>query len=141
MARLCISNKQVNRLVRTILWQRLAERALRGTYFGDIPAEVNPPCPTLQIYSASVKPLLRRWQTCLLSLSKDTNRVPSYLKSRAVEKAVQLLFWQCQQQHEQPLGSHAVPAWPSAQIPIGDLWLQCLLSPGSLGHCPGQFLS
>ena len=42
MARLCISNKQVNRFVRTILWRRVAERALRETYFGDIPAEVNP---------------------------------------------------------------------------------------------------
>ena len=31
MARLCISNKQVNRFVRTILWRRVAERALRGT--------------------------------------------------------------------------------------------------------------
>ena len=41
MARLCISNKQVSRFVRTILWRRVAERAFRGTYFGDIPAEVN----------------------------------------------------------------------------------------------------
>ena len=40
MARLCISSKQVNRFVRAILWRRVAERALRGTYFGNIPAEV-----------------------------------------------------------------------------------------------------
>ena len=52
---------------------------------------------------------------------------------------MQLLFWQRQQQHEQQLGSHAVPAWPSAQIPIENLWLQCLLS--SSLKCPGQFLS
>ena len=41
MARLCISNKQVNRLVRTFLWQRVAESALHGTSFGDIPEEIN----------------------------------------------------------------------------------------------------
>ena len=39
MARLCISNKQVNRLVRTFLWRRVAERALSGTYF--VQEEVN----------------------------------------------------------------------------------------------------
>ena len=42
MARLCISNKQVNRLVRTFLWRRVAESALHGTYFGNIPEEINP---------------------------------------------------------------------------------------------------
>ena len=35
MARLCISNKQANRLVRTFLWQRVAESALRGTLLGN----------------------------------------------------------------------------------------------------------
>ena len=61
MARLCISNKQVNRLVRTFLWRRVAERALRGTYFGDISEEVE----ALWTYTALVKHLLRPWQTCL----------------------------------------------------------------------------
>ena len=37
MARLCISNKQVNRLVRTFLWRRVAESALRGTPFWEYP--------------------------------------------------------------------------------------------------------
>ena len=41
MARLCISNKQVNRLVRTFLWRRVAESALHGTPFGNIPEEIN----------------------------------------------------------------------------------------------------
>ena len=59
MARLCISNKQLNRYVRTILWRRVAERALRGTYFGRIPAEV---CPAfiedlLRISQAFAAPL------------------------------------------------------------------------------------
>ena len=31
-------------VVRTFLWRRVAERALGGTYFGDIPEEVNPDC-------------------------------------------------------------------------------------------------
>ena len=59
MARLCISSKQVNRYVRTILWRRVAERAFRETYFGRIPAEV---CPAfiedlLQISQAFAAPL------------------------------------------------------------------------------------
>ena len=41
MARLCISNKQVNRLIRTFLWRRVAESALHGTYFGNIPEKIN----------------------------------------------------------------------------------------------------
>ena len=41
MARLAISNKQINRLVRTFLWRRVAEKALHGSSFGDIPEEIN----------------------------------------------------------------------------------------------------
>ena len=41
MARLCISNKQVNRYVRTALWRRVAEKGLQGTYFSRIPNEVH----------------------------------------------------------------------------------------------------
>ena len=36
---------------------------------------------TLRTYTALVKHLLRPWQTCLPLPSKDTNCVPSYLKS------------------------------------------------------------
>ena len=39
MARLAISNKQINRLVRTFLW--VTEKALHGSSFGDIPDEIN----------------------------------------------------------------------------------------------------
>ena len=42
MARLAISNKQINRLVRTFLWRRVTEKALHGSSFGDIPDEINP---------------------------------------------------------------------------------------------------
>ena len=38
MARLCISNKQVNRFRPNNPRERVAERALRGTYFGDTPS-------------------------------------------------------------------------------------------------------
>ena len=41
MARLAISNKQINRLVRTFLWRRVTEQALRGSSFIDIPDEIN----------------------------------------------------------------------------------------------------
>ena len=33
MARLAISSKQINRLVRTFLWRRVTEQALRGSSF------------------------------------------------------------------------------------------------------------
>ena len=41
MARLAISNKQINRLVRTCLWRRVTEKALRGFSFEGIPDEIN----------------------------------------------------------------------------------------------------
>ena len=41
VARLAISNKQINRLVRTFLWRRVTEKALHGSSFGDIPKEIN----------------------------------------------------------------------------------------------------
>ena len=41
MARLAISNKQINRLVRTFLWRRVTEKALHGSSFVDIPDEIN----------------------------------------------------------------------------------------------------
>ena len=40
-ARLAISNKQINRLVRTFLWRRVTEQALHGSSFVDIPDEIN----------------------------------------------------------------------------------------------------
>ena len=51
--------KQVNRHVRTALWRRVAERALRGTYFGDILEEVRPDLTgdLLQISHAFATPL------------------------------------------------------------------------------------
>ena len=40
-ARLAISSKQINRLVRTFLWRRVTEQALRGSSFVNIPDEIN----------------------------------------------------------------------------------------------------
>ena len=41
MARLAVSSKQINRLVRTFLWRRVTEQALHGSSFTDIPDEIN----------------------------------------------------------------------------------------------------
>ena len=41
MARLAVSNKQINRLVRTFLWRRVTEQALHGSSFIDIPDQIN----------------------------------------------------------------------------------------------------
>ena len=41
MARLAISSKKINRLVRTFLWRRVTEQALHGSSFVDIPDEIN----------------------------------------------------------------------------------------------------
>ena len=41
MARLAISSKQINRLVRTFLSKRVTEQALRGSSFVNIPDEIN----------------------------------------------------------------------------------------------------
>ena len=41
MARLAVSSKQINRLVRTFLWRRASEHALQGSSFIDIPDEIN----------------------------------------------------------------------------------------------------
>ena len=41
MARLAVSNKQINRLVRTFLWRRVTEQALHGSSFTDIPDQIN----------------------------------------------------------------------------------------------------
>ena len=41
MARLAVSNKQINRLVRTFLWRRVTEQALHGSSFIDIPDKIN----------------------------------------------------------------------------------------------------
>ena len=43
MARLAISSKQINRLVRTFLWRRVTEQALHGSSFIDIPDQINHP--------------------------------------------------------------------------------------------------
>ena len=91
MARLCISNKQVNRFVRTILWRRVAERALRGTYFGDVPAEVNPPyiADILHISEAFAAPLAN-----LFAFVKQGHQPCSFIPQKQLALYANPLFWQ-----------------------------------------------
>ena len=60
MARLAISSKQINRLVRTFLWRRVTEEALRGSSFVNIPDEIN---------QAYIEDLLRISEAFAASLS------------------------------------------------------------------------
>ena len=90
-ARLCISNKQVNRFVRTILWRRVAERALRGTSFGDIPAEVNPVyvADLLRISEAFAAPLAN-----LFAFVKQGHQPCSFIPQKQLTLYANPLFWQ-----------------------------------------------
>ena len=91
MARLCISNKQVNRLVRTFLWRRVAERALRGTYFGDIPEEVNPAyiVDLHRISEAFAAPLAN-----LFAFVKLGHQPCSFIPQKQLALYANPLFWQ-----------------------------------------------
>ena len=79
MARLCISNKQVNRLVRTFLWRRGGESALHGTSFGDIAEEID------RDYIADLHRISEAFAAPLANLlhspSKDTDGAPSHPKN------------------------------------------------------------
>ena len=91
MARLCISNKQVNRFVRTILWRRVVESALHGTYFGDIPAEVNPAYITdlLRISEAFAAPLAN-----LFSFVEQGHPPCSFIPPKQLALYANPMFWQ-----------------------------------------------
>ena len=91
MARLCISNKQVNRLVRTFLWRRVAERALRGTYFGDIPEEVNTAyiADLHRISEAFAAPLAN-----LFAFAKQGHQPCSFIPQKQLALYANPLFWQ-----------------------------------------------
>ena len=91
MARLCISNKQVNRLVRTLLWRRVAESALRGTYFGDIPEEVKPDyiADLHRISEAFAAPLAN-----LFAFAKQGHQLCSFIPQKQLALYANPLFWQ-----------------------------------------------
>ena len=91
MARLCISNKQVNRLVRTFLWRRVAESALHGTYFGNIPEEINPDhiADLHRISEAFAAPLAN-----LFAFAKQGHQLCSFLPQKHLALYANLLFWQ-----------------------------------------------
>ena len=91
MARLCITCKQVNRYVRTTLWRRVAERALQGTYSGDIPEEV---CPgligdLLRISHAFATPLAD-----LFAFVKQGHPPCSFIPHKQLELYANPQFWQ-----------------------------------------------
>ena len=91
MARLCISGKQVNRYVRTALWRRAAESALRGTYFGKIPEEVRPDLigDLLQISQAFAAPLAE-----LFAFVKQGHQPCSFIPQKQLELYANPQFWQ-----------------------------------------------
>ena len=103
MARLCVSNKQVNRLVRTFLWRRVAESALHGTPFGNIPEEINRDyiADLHRISEAFAAPLANpvcicqaRTQIVLLHTPKAVSALcePPLLAVRPLRLCLQVLF-------------------------------------------------
>ena len=88
---MCISYKQVNRYVRTALWRRVAERALRGTYFGHIPEEVRPDLiqNLLQISHAFATPLAE-----LFAFVKQGHPPCSFIPKKQLALYANPQFWQ-----------------------------------------------
>ena len=91
MARLRISNKQVNRLVRTFLWRRVAESALRGTPFGNIPEEINRDYidDLRRISEAFAAPLSN-----LFAFAKQEHKVCPFIPQNQLALYANPLFWQ-----------------------------------------------
>ena len=91
MARLCVSNKQVNRLVRTFLWRRVAESALHGTSFGDIPEEINHDyiADLHRISEAFAAPLAN-----LFAFAKQGHKLCSFIPQKQLALYANPLFWQ-----------------------------------------------
>ena len=91
MARLCISNKQVNRLVRTFLWRRVAESALRGTPFGNIPEEINRDYieDLRRISEAFAAPLSK-----LFAFAKQEHKLCPFIPQNQLALYANPLFWQ-----------------------------------------------
>ena len=91
MARLCISNKQVNRLVRTFLWRRVAESALRGTPFGNIPEEINRDYieDLRRISEAFAAPLSN-----LFAFAKQAHKLCPFIPQNQLALYANPLFWQ-----------------------------------------------
>ena len=91
MARLCISNKQVNRLVRTFLWRRVAESALHGIPFGDIPEEIDRDyiADLHRISEAFAAPLAN-----LFAFTKQGHKLCSFIPQKQLALYANPLFWQ-----------------------------------------------
>ena len=91
MARLCVSNKQVNRLVRTFLWRRVAESALHGTPFGNIPEEIN------RDYIADLRRISEAFAAPLANLfafARQGHKLCSFIPQKQLALYANPLFWQ-----------------------------------------------
>ena len=91
MARLCISNKQANRLVRTFLWRRVTESALRGTPLQNIPEEINRDhiADLRRISEAFAAPLSN-----LFAFAKQGHKLCSFIPQKQLALYANPLFWQ-----------------------------------------------
>ena len=103
MARLAISNKQINRLVRTFLWRQETEQALNGSSFVDIPDEINQACigDLLRISEAFAAPLSN-----LFTFVKGGHPACPFITHKQLALYPNPWFWQCgflpSSQQEQP---------------------------------------
>ena len=91
MARLAISNKQINRLVRTFLWRLLTEQALHGSSFVDIPEEINQAYigDLLRISEAFAAPLSN-----LFTFVKSGHPACPFITHKQLALYANLRFWQ-----------------------------------------------
>ena len=91
MARLAISNKQINRLVRTFLWRRVTEQALHGSSFVDIPDEINQACigDLLRISEAFAAPLSN-----LFTFVKNRHPACPFITHKQLALHASPRFWQ-----------------------------------------------
>ena len=91
MARLAISSKQINRLVRTFLWRRATEQALRGSSFVNIPDEINQAYigDLLRISEAFAAPLSN-----LFSFVKSGHPACPFITHRQLALYANPRFWQ-----------------------------------------------
>lgn len=93
MARLCISYKQVNRYLRTVIWRRVAEHGLRGAHFANIPQEIRKSM-TGDLLMVSIMPLQRHLQavvSLMLTHTKRRQKPKPALSNKKTQRRVPLM--------------------------------------------------
>ena len=124
MARLAISSKQINRLVRTFLWRRVTEQALRGSSFVNIPDEINQayigdllriseafaaPLSNLFAFVKSghpARPFITHKQLALYMQTPDSGSMVSSLSSQGAVPLIINTDTRVQEQHKQRKENH-----------------------------------